>query len=132
VGSQPLDGKRELAPFSFVRRLRWYMMTLMDAQEKEEAPRSTLRERKPLTKFANFMALICSIIDSVTSSIQGAADQRCWRDASERDDVCDIVLGLEEEPVPCGSSRSTFLSTSVLCQHVEVVLNASQDLGDSL
>jgi hypothetical protein len=33
VGSQPSDGKRELAPSSFVKRPSWYEMTLMDAQE---------------------------------------------------------------------------------------------------
>jgi hypothetical protein len=43
VGSQPSDGKRELAPSSFVRRPNWYELTLMDAQEHEEAPRSTDR-----------------------------------------------------------------------------------------
>jgi hypothetical protein len=84
-------------------------MTLMDAQEKE-APRSTLRESRPSTKFPNFMALICSIIDSMTSSIQGEADQQGWRDASEQDDVCDIVPGSKGEPVPGGSSRNTFLA----------------------
>jgi hypothetical protein len=73
VESQPSEGKRDLAPSSSVRRLGWYEMTLMDAQE-QEAPRSTLRERRPSTKFPNFMALICSVIDSVTSSIQGAAN----------------------------------------------------------
>jgi hypothetical protein len=31
VGSQPSDGKRELAPSSSVRRPSWYEMTLMDA-----------------------------------------------------------------------------------------------------
>jgi hypothetical protein len=75
VGSQPLDGKKELAPSSYVRRPSWYEMTLMDVQEQEEAPRSTLRESMPSAKFPNFMALICSVIYSVTSSIQGATDQ---------------------------------------------------------
>jgi hypothetical protein len=40
VGSQPSDGKRELAPSSSVRRPSWYKLTLMDAQEQEEAPRA--------------------------------------------------------------------------------------------
>jgi hypothetical protein len=31
VGSQPSDGRRELAPSSFVKRPSWYEMTLMDA-----------------------------------------------------------------------------------------------------
>jgi hypothetical protein len=57
-------------------------MTLMDAQEQEEAPRSTLRESRPSTKFPNFMALICGIINFVTSSVHGAAEQQGWRDAS--------------------------------------------------
>jgi len=91
VGSQPSNGKRDLSPSSSVRRPCWYKMTLMDAQEQDEAPRSTLRKSKPSTKFLNFMAPICSVINSVTPSIQGAADQQGWRDASEHDDVCNIV-----------------------------------------
>jgi hypothetical protein len=55
-------------------------MTLMDAQEKE-ASRSTLRESIPLKKFSNFVALICSIIDSKTSSIKGEDDQQGWRNS---------------------------------------------------
>jgi hypothetical protein len=62
-GSYPLP--------SSVRRPSWYKMTLMDAQE-QGAPRSTLRESRPSTKFPNFMALICSVINSMTSNIQGA------------------------------------------------------------
>jgi hypothetical protein len=84
-------------------------MTLMDAQE-QEASRSTLRERRPSTKFPNFVALICSIIDYETSSIQGATNQQGWRDASMQDDVCDIVPGSKGEPVPGGSSGNTFLA----------------------
>jgi hypothetical protein len=75
VGSQPLDGKRELAPSSSFRRSSWYELTLMDAQEQEEAPRSTDKESRPLKKYPYFRALMCSIIDSCTSSVQGAADQ---------------------------------------------------------
>jgi hypothetical protein len=110
VGSQPSNGKRELAPSNSVKRSSWYEMTLMDAQKDEEASRSTLRESRPSTKFPNFMALICSIIDFVTSSAQVVADQQGWRDVSVHDDVCDIVPGSEEEPIPGGSSRSTFLT----------------------
>jgi hypothetical protein len=110
VGSQPSDKKRELAPSSFVKRPSWYELTLMDAQEQEEPPRSTLRECRPSTKFPNFTALICSVINSLTSSVKGAADQHGWRDASVQDDVCDIVPGSEGEPVPGGSLRSTFLA----------------------
>jgi hypothetical protein len=51
VRSQSSDGKRELSPSIFVRGPSWYESTLMDAQEHEEAPRSTLRENKPSTKF---------------------------------------------------------------------------------
>jgi hypothetical protein len=65
--SQNLDGKRELSPSIYIRGPIWYEMTLMDAQG--EAPRSTLRERRNSTKFPNFVTLICSIIDSVTSII---------------------------------------------------------------
>jgi hypothetical protein len=68
-GVKPSNGKRELAPSSSVKRPNWYEMTLMDAQEQEEAPRSTLRESRPSTKSPNFMALICSVIDSMTSSV---------------------------------------------------------------
>jgi hypothetical protein len=103
VGSQPSDGKRELAPSSSVRKPSWYEMTLMDAQEQVEAPRSTLRESRPSTKFPNFRALICYVIEE-------AAVQQEQQDALVQDDVCDIVPGSEGEPVPGGSSRSTFLA----------------------
>jgi hypothetical protein len=81
VGSQPLDGNRDLTPSNSIRRPSWYEMTLMDSQEQEaprstlmdsqeqDAPRSTLMEKRPLTEFSNFMALICSVINSVTSNI---------------------------------------------------------------
>jgi hypothetical protein len=103
VGSQPSGGKEELAPSSSVRKPSWYELTLMDAQEQVEAPRSTLRESKPSTKFPNFMALICYVIEEATV-------QQEQQDALVQDDVCDIVLGSEGEPVPGGSSRSTFLT----------------------
>jgi hypothetical protein len=64
----------------------------------------------PSTKFPNFMALICSIINYVNSSIHGVADQQGWRDSSEQDDVFDIVSGLDEEAILAGSSRNTFLT----------------------
>jgi hypothetical protein len=85
-------------------------MILMDAQEQEEAPRSIDRESMPPKKCPYFKALMCSIIDSETSSVHGAADQQGWRDASVQDDVCDIVPRMEGEPVPGGFSRSTFLA----------------------
>jgi hypothetical protein len=84
-------------------------MTFMDAHE-QETPRSTLRESKPSTKFPNFVALICRVIDSMNSSIQRVANQQGWRDASVQDDVYDIVLGSKGELVPGGSSRNTFLA----------------------
>jgi hypothetical protein len=62
---------RELAPSSFVRRPSWYELTLMDAQ-KHEAPRSTDKERTPPKKCPYFMAQMCSIINSKTSSVQRA------------------------------------------------------------
>jgi hypothetical protein len=42
VGSQP--STKELSPSRYVRKPSWYELTLMDAQEQVEAPRSTLRE----------------------------------------------------------------------------------------
>jgi hypothetical protein len=39
-----------------------------------------LRESGPSMKFPNFLALICSVINFVTSNIQGAVDQQGWRD----------------------------------------------------
>jgi hypothetical protein len=90
VRSQPSNGKRELDPSSLVRRLSWYKMTLMDAQEQEDS-RSTLRESIASTKFRHSVALICSVIDSVTSIIQGEIDKHSWRDSSVQDDVCEFV-----------------------------------------
>jgi hypothetical protein len=71
-GSQPSGGEEELSPSSFVRRPSWYELTLRDAQEQVEAPRSTFRERRPPKKFPNFVALMSSIIDSESSSVQEA------------------------------------------------------------
>ena len=42
----------------------------MDAQEKVETPRSTLREIMLSMKFPKFVALICSVINSETSSVR--------------------------------------------------------------
>jgi hypothetical protein len=61
----------------------------MDAQEQVEAPRSTLRESRPPTKFPNFKALICYVIEEVVV-------QQEQQDALVQDDVCDIVPGSEE------------------------------------
>jgi len=88
MGIQPSEGKRDLAHSSFVKRSSWYKMTLMDAQEQEEAPRSTLRERKPSMKFLNFRALTCYIIEEEIV-------QQEQQDALIHDDVCTIVLGSE-------------------------------------
>jgi hypothetical protein len=55
-----------VGPFQFCQRPNWYELTLMDAQEQVEAPRSTLRESRPSKKFPNFMALICYIIEEAT------------------------------------------------------------------
>lgn len=57
VGTIPLEGKRELTPFVFAQRPSWYEMTLMDAQEQETTPGTTLQDVKSLTKFSNFLAL---------------------------------------------------------------------------
>jgi hypothetical protein len=86
-GSQPSGGEEELAPSSSVRRPSWYELTLRDAQEKVEAPRSTFRESRPPKKFPNFMVLMSSIIDSKSSSVQEATDQQVWRDSMGQDDV---------------------------------------------
>jgi hypothetical protein len=75
VGSQPLEGKRELSPSSYVKRPSWYEMKLMDAKEKE-TPRKKIRESRPSIKFPEFVALMCSIIDYVTSSIRGETDHQ--------------------------------------------------------
>jgi hypothetical protein len=50
-------------------------MKLMDAKEKE-TPRKKIRESRPSIKFPEFVALMCSIIDYVTSSIRGETDHQ--------------------------------------------------------
>jgi hypothetical protein len=85
------------------------MQTMRGAKEHVEAPSSTVRERRPPKKFPNYMALMSSIIDSKSSSVQEATDQQVWRNAME-DDVWDIMPGSEGQPVPDGSSRSSFLA----------------------
>jgi hypothetical protein len=76
---------------------------LKDAQEHVEAPRSTFRESRPPKKFPNFMALMSNVIEEAT-------DHQVYQDAMVQDDVWDIVPGSEGQPVPGGSSRSTFLA----------------------
>jgi hypothetical protein len=55
---------------SSFKKPSWYELALMDALEKDEALKSTLRERRISKNFSNFMALICSINDSMTSSVR--------------------------------------------------------------
>jgi len=110
VGSQPLDGQRELSHSSYVRRPSWYGMKLMDSQEQEEAPRSIDRESRPPNKCPYFRAPMSSVIDSNTSSVQGETNQQGWRDANVQDVVCNIVSRLKVEPIPGESSRNTFLA----------------------
>jgi hypothetical protein len=111
AGSQPSGEEEERStPSSSVRRPRWFMQTLRDAKEHVEAPSSTFRESRPPKKFPNYMALMSSIIDSESSSVQEATDQQVWRNAMMEDDVWDIVPGSEGQPVPGGSSRSSFLA----------------------
>ena len=81
----------------------------MDAHENEDSS-STLRENRLLTNFTNFVALICCVNDSVTSSIQEAYNQQGWKDSCEKDDVCIIVPGLWGEPILGGCSGNTFLA----------------------
>jgi hypothetical protein len=82
----------------------------MDAQEHVEIPRSTNRESEPSKKFPYFRALMCSIINSETSRFHEVVDQQGCRDSIVQDHVCNIVPRSEGEPVPDGSSRSTFLT----------------------
>ena len=65
-----------LPVLSGLRRPSWYELTLMDVQEHVEAPRSTDRESRPPKKCPYFKALMCSIINSKTSNVQGATDQQ--------------------------------------------------------
>jgi hypothetical protein len=71
-----------------------------------EAPRSAVREHRPLKKFSNYTVLISSIIDAEPSSFEEAIDQQVWWDAIVeeytslmRNDVWDIVSRLEGKSV---------------------------------
>jgi hypothetical protein len=71
-----------------------------------EAPRITLRDSTPSTKFPDYMALMSNIIDSEPSSFQEAANQQVWQDAMVegytsimKNDVWDIVLRLEGKSI---------------------------------
>jgi hypothetical protein len=46
-----------------------------------EAPRSAIREHKPLKNFLNYMALMSSIINVEPSSFVEAEYQQVWTDA---------------------------------------------------
>jgi len=78
----------------------------MDAQEQVEASRNTLGESRSSTKFPNFWAVICYVIEEATV-------QQEHQDALVQDDVFDIVPTSEGEPVLGGCSRSTFLAKRV-------------------
>jgi hypothetical protein len=86
-------------------------LTLRDAQEHVEPPRSTFKESKPQRKRFQ-MALMSSILDSEPSSIQKAIDQQVWRYAMleytsiMKNDAWDIVSRPNEKPV--GSSRQLY------------------------
>jgi hypothetical protein len=85
------------------------MHTLSRAKEHVEAPRSIFRESMPPGKFPNFVVLMSSIIDS-EYSVHEATNHQVWWDAIVQDDAWEIMLGSEGQPVPGGSSRSTFLA----------------------
>jgi hypothetical protein len=73
-GSQPSSGEEELAPSNFVKKPSGFELTLRDAQEQVEAPRSTFRQRETSKKFPNFMALMSNVIEEAT-------DQQVQQDA---------------------------------------------------
>jgi hypothetical protein len=56
----------------------WLFQKLRDVGE---APRSAVRERRPLRKFLNYMALMSRIIDVEPSSFKEVIDQKVWKDA---------------------------------------------------
>jgi hypothetical protein len=70
---------------------------LKDDREHVEAPRSTFRESRPPKKFPKFMALRRNVIENVV-------DHQVYQDAMVKDDVQDIVPGLEGQSVLGGSS----------------------------
>jgi hypothetical protein len=53
---------------------------LKDSQEHVEAPRSIVRESKPLKKFPNFLALTSNVIEETTN-------HQVYQDAMMQDDV---------------------------------------------
>jgi hypothetical protein len=60
-------GEEELAPSSPVRRPRWLVKTL---RYVGEAPRSVVRDHRPLKKFPNYMVLMSGIIDVEPSNFE--------------------------------------------------------------
>lgn len=67
-------------------------MTLRDAREHDDAPKSTFKESRSSEKYPYSRALWCSISSSKPSSFEGAAKQQVWRNAIMVDDMWDIVL----------------------------------------
>jgi hypothetical protein len=99
---QPSSEEETVAPSTSVRRSQWFTQTLRNYQEYVEAPESTFIKKRPSKKFADYMALMSSIIYFEPSSFQEATDQQVWRDAMVeeytsimKNDVWDIVSRLE-------------------------------------
>jgi hypothetical protein len=59
--------EEELTPSSSVRRPRWFMQTLKDAQEHVEVPMIIFREIRTPKKFPNFMALTSNVIEEASN-----------------------------------------------------------------
>jgi hypothetical protein len=106
---QPSYGEEEtLDPPNHVKRPWWFTQ-----KENVESPKRKFRERKPLKKFPNYVALISRFIDDEPSNFEEAENQQVWRDAMVeytsimKNDVWYIVLILEENLVvsPSGYSR---------------------------
>ena len=93
MGSQPLDGKRELASSNFVKKPTSYEMILKDTQEQVDAPRSIVRESRSTKKSyvthvsSLMMNFIYIVIDDELFSFQEATYQQVWQDAMVQDIV---------------------------------------------
>ena len=81
--------------------------SLRHAQEHVEAPRNTFRERKPLNKFPNYMALMTNIIYFKSSIFQ---DHWVWRDAMV-DEYTSITKNDVWGNVPRSEEKSVVTST---------------------
>jgi hypothetical protein len=55
--------------------------TLREAQEKVEAPQTSVRMSKTPQRFSNYMTLMSELIEVEPSSFQEASEQQVWRDA---------------------------------------------------